>query len=153
MALGLFKKGVKAPDLPIALPSPQKADTFRVTDKAREGSVDGRSLRATGRSEQFETKVSAGFKTRIKKAARKAGIGQNALLEDMMTVFEAQQPPGASDAEAERLRALPLWATDDVVTALHQIAEVQKMTPSALLEDMLAERLEKLKAQGRLVSK
>ena len=153
MALGLFKKGIKAPSVPVALPSPTADDTFGTTDKKRAEGVDGRSLRATGRTEQFATKVSAGFKDRMKKAARKRGIGQNALLEDMLTVWEAQQPPGTADAEAERLRALPLWATDDVVQGMQQLAEVLKMTPSALLEDMLAERIQKLTMAGRLVSK
>jgi predicted HicB family RNase H-like nuclease len=67
-----------------------KLDTTKAARKARHKklaeSVDGRSLRATGRVEQFNFRCSEGLKEKAQSAARRAGI---TLAEWMERAVEA----------------------------------------------------------------
>ena len=52
--------------------------------------LDGRSRRATGRTEQFATRVSPEFRKRIKMIAARDELKLNELLEKMLTEYENQ---------------------------------------------------------------
>jgi predicted HicB family RNase H-like nuclease len=76
-------------------------DNTKSARKKREVSltqvIDRRSLRATGRTEQFNFRVRADLKADIQEAARKAGIGVAEWLE---RAAEAMLKAGESDANA-----------------------------------------------------
>lgn len=56
--------------------------------------VDGRSLRATGRTESFATRVSAGFRPKLIAQAEREGRPMNAILEDALERYIAQHSDG-----------------------------------------------------------
>jgi hypothetical protein len=132
---------------PIAAPSP--SETFGVLDKQRDGiPVDRRTLRATGRTEQFATRISPEIKKLFGRLAKKAGITHNALFADMTKLWERQEGVPEAERDADRNRAVTFYANDDVIAALELIAAHKNASVSAIIEDMVAERYEKLAAGG-----
>jgi len=66
-------------------PKPVKA-----TRKAREETIDGRTLRRTGRTEQFSTRVHPDFKKRLFKIAKHTGKNYNVILEECLDLYDAR---------------------------------------------------------------
>ena len=58
--------------------------TRRVT---REEPIDGRTLRRTGRTEQFSTRVHPDFKKRLYKIAKQTGKNYNVILEESLDLY------------------------------------------------------------------
>lgn len=132
---------------PIAAPS--AADTFGTTDKMREGiPVDRRTLRATGRTEQWATRVSPEIKKLFARLAKKAGVTHNALFADMTKLWEQQQGVPDAERDQDRNRPVTFYGNDDIIAALDLIASHKGASVSAVIEDMIAERYEKLTAAG-----
>lgn len=132
---------------PISAPSP--ADTFGVTDKMRDGiPVDRRTLRATGRTEQFATRISPEIKKLFGRLAKKAGVTHNALFADMTKLWEQQQGVPEAERNEDRNRPVTFYGNDDIIAALELIAQHKQASVSAVIEDMVAERYEKLTAAG-----
>jgi hypothetical protein len=138
---------------PAPIAAPSAADTFGTTDKQRDGiPVDRRTLRATGRTEQFATRISPEIKKLFGRLAKKAGVTHNALFADMTKLWEQQQGVPEGERNADRNRPLLAYGNDDVIAALELIAEHKKASVSAVIEDMVAERYERL-AEAGLVPK
>lgn len=138
---------------PAPIAAPSAADTFGTTDKQRDGiPVDRRTLRATGRTEQFATRISPEIKKLFGRLAKKAGVTHNALFADMTKLWEQQQGVPEAERNADRNRPLLAYGNDDVIAALELIAEHKKASVSAVIEDMVAERYERL-AEAGLVPK
>ena len=138
---------------PAPIAAPSAADTFGTTDKQRDGiPVDRRTLRATGRTEQFATRISPEIKKLFGRLAKKAGVTNNALFADMTKLWEQQQGVPEAERNADRNRPLLAYGNDDVIAALELIAEHKKASVSAVIEDMVAERYERL-AEAGLVPK
>lgn len=134
---------------PIAAPSP--SDTFGVTDKARDGiKVDRRTLRATGRTDQFATRISPDIKVLFARLAKKAGVTHNALFADMTKLWAQQEGVPQEERDADRNRPVTFYANDDVIAALELMASKRNASVSALLEDLVAERYEKMAAAGQV---
>lgn len=107
----------------------------------------------TGRTEQFNISVKAGFRARVEEiaAAKKETLG--GLLEAMLAAYErgASQPERAvpvAEARAGRTRSLRLWANDGVFEAVGKVAAERRMSVSALFEDLLAREVARLDPHG-----
>ena len=138
---------------PAPIAAPSAADTFGTTDKARDGiPVDRRTLRATGRTEQFATRISPEIKKLFARLAKKAGVTHNALFADMTKLWEQQEGVPDVERNADRSRPLLVYASDDVIAALEFIAEKKQASMSAIVEDLVAERYERM-AEAGLVPK
>lgn len=55
--------------------------------KVREESIDGRTLRRTGRVEQFSTRVHPDFKKQLFKIAKLTGKNYNVILEESLAMY------------------------------------------------------------------
>lgn len=55
--------------------------------------IDGRSLRRTGRTVQFATRVTEDFANKFRAVAMRDGVLMNELLELTLAAYEAQQKP------------------------------------------------------------
>ena len=51
--------------------------------------IDGRSLRRTGRTEQFSTKVHPKFKSDLANVAKATGKNYNVILEECLEIYVA----------------------------------------------------------------
>jgi hypothetical protein len=107
----------------------------------------------TGRTEQFNIRVRAGFKKRVEDlaAAEKETLG--GMLEAMLAAyesgaFEPQRGVPVAEARASRTRQLRLWANDAVFEAIGKVAAERRMSVSALFEDLLAHEVLRLDPQG-----
>lgn len=63
-------------------------NNLEAPETAPVAAIDGRTQRATGRTEQFATRVSSEFRTRIKMLAARDGLKLNELLERMLDLYE-----------------------------------------------------------------
>lgn len=54
---------------------------------SREETIDGRTLRKTGRTEQFSTRVHPDFKKRLYKVAKQTGKNYNVILEESLAMY------------------------------------------------------------------
>ena len=88
---------------PKAPGAPPKHDNSKAARKKRQqklaDAVDGRSLRASGRTEQFNFKALPGLKARAQKAAAAEGkhlaIWMEETVEAALAKFEEDSPPDA----------------------------------------------------------
>ncbi len=143
--MSVFSKKVA----PIAAPAP--TDTFGVTDKLRDGiPVDRRTLRATGRTDQFATRISPEIKKLFARLAKKAGVTQNALFADMTKLWEQQQGVPEAERNEDRNRPVTFYGNDDIIAALELIAQHKQASVSAVIEDMVAERYKRLADAGMI---
>ncbi len=63
--------------------------------KRTEQRVDGRSLRKTGRTEQFATRVSPDFKKELYSVAQMTGKNYNVILEESLELYKQKELAGA----------------------------------------------------------
>jgi len=134
---------------PVAIAAPSAADTFGTTDKQRDGlSVDRRTLRATGRTEQFATRISPEIKKLFARLAKKAGVTHNALFADMTRLWEQQQGVPQEEQAEDRNRAVTIYANDDVVAALEMIAAHEKGSISFVIEGLVGDRYTAMSKNG-----
>ena len=97
---------------PAPIAAPSAADTFGTTDKQRDGiPVDRRTLRATGRTEQFATRISPEIKKLFGRLAKKAGVTHNALFADMHVEWVDWKRIDGVEPESRKLRKT--WVTLD----------------------------------------
>ena len=131
-------------------PPPARTDTLQTL--ARPAEPPARRTK-TGRTEQFNVRVKAGFKTRIEElaAGEKETIG--AFLETLLAAYESgAATPGngvpLAEARAGRIRPLKLWATDEVFSAIGKVAAERRLSVSGLIEDLLAREVARLDPHG-----
>jgi hypothetical protein len=129
---------------------PAATDTFQSLD--RRPDQPARRVK-TGRTEQFNIRVRAGFKKRVTDLAAAEQITTGNLFEKMLADYEsgASRPEHGvplAEAQAGRVRALRLWATDPVFDAIALVAAERRMTLSALIEDLLAREVARLNPHG-----
>jgi hypothetical protein len=129
-------------------PTPQ--DTFNTLDRPAEPAL--RRVK-TGRTEQFNVRVKAGFKERIEELAARDKETLGGMLELMLAAYEAgagapQHGIPIAEARAGRTRTLRLWATDQVFSAIGKVAAERKLTVSGLIEDLLAREVQRLDPHG-----
>jgi hypothetical protein len=129
---------------------PSRNETFRTLDRPAVPHV--RRTR-TGRTEQFNVRVKAGFKQRVDEIAAQEKETLGGMLEAMLAAYEsgATAPErGVPVAEARfgRTKALRLWATDEVFKAIGQVAAQRKLSVSGLIEDLLAREVARLDPHG-----
>lgn len=137
----------KKPAVVIAPPSAN--DTFGTTDRGRDGGkLDKRSLRATGRTEQFNTRITRQTLETFNKIAAQHGLKQNELLTDMTNAWRDREGVPDEEKEAGRTRALTIYGNADLLAGLEAIAKYHKASIHAIVEDLVAERLEKLQGSG-----
>jgi hypothetical protein len=129
---------------------PAAADTFQSLD--RQPARPARRVK-TGRNDQLNVRVRAGFRQRLIDLAAAEHETLGALLEKMLADFEsgASRPEHGvplAEARAGRVRAMRLWATDAVFEAVALVAAEQRMTVSALFEHLLAREVARLDPHG-----
>jgi hypothetical protein len=83
-----------APEIAPVHPRPAKAPA---SSTARQGShehgrIDGRTLRKTGRTVQFATRVSEDFDERLRQIAQRDGIKLVEVLERALDAYESSKP-------------------------------------------------------------
>ena len=137
-------------------PPPQQSDVFKVID-AR----GGHAARVTNRTEPFSNRVTPQFKQDFNLLAAQQGVKKVELLEQIFEHFvtsgaqaqgnkkmQSENEPPAKDKQAGRIKPIILWGNAITSPALQELATHQGLTPSALLEDMIAERIEEFEKQG-----
>lgn len=108
----------------------------------------------TGRTEQFNVRVKAGFKARVEDLAAREKETLGSLLETMLAAYEAGAATPergtipVAEARALRTRTLRLWATDEVFNTIGKVAALRKLTVSGLVEDLLAHEVARLDPHG-----
>jgi hypothetical protein len=78
----------------IAPTHPRSAKTQPLSESRRashEGRIDGRTLRKTGRTVQFATRVSEDFDDRLRQIAQRDGIKLVEVLERALDAYEASR--------------------------------------------------------------
>jgi hypothetical protein len=81
-----------APEIAPVHPRPAKAPASSESRRAsHEGRIDGRSLRKTGRTVQFATRVSEDFDDRLRRIAQRDGIKLVEVLERALDAYEASR--------------------------------------------------------------
>lgn len=134
---------------PIAPPTP--ADTFQGLDRA---AVPVRRRVKSGRTEQFNARVTAEYLQRVRLLAEANKDTIGGLLEAMLILYEsgarAPQQTGipVAEARAGRTRQLRVYATDQVLEVVGKVAAERRLTVSGLIEDLLAREVEKLDPRG-----
>ena len=79
-----------APEIAPVHPRPAKSPASSELRRAsHEGRIDGRSLRKTGRTVQFATRVSEDFDDRLRQIAQRDGIKLVEVLERALDAYEA----------------------------------------------------------------
>ena len=63
-------------------------------------------------------------------------------------MWEQQEGVPSEDRDADRSRPVTFYGNDDVIAALEFIAGHKQASVSAVIEDMVAERYEKMAAKG-----
>jgi hypothetical protein len=128
---------------------PSRRDTFGTLERP-DPSV--RRVR-TGRTEQFNVRVKAGFKERIEELAAQEKETLGSMLEAMLAAYESgaaapERGIPVAEARAGRTRVLRLWATDQVLNAIGKVAAERKLSVSGLIEDLLAREVQRLDPHG-----
>jgi hypothetical protein len=82
-----------------ALREPETAPAPAAPVSSAGARIDGRSLRKTGRTVQFATRVSPGFDQRFRVCAKREGLMFAELLEQMLETFERRSGAGPSGPE------------------------------------------------------
>jgi hypothetical protein len=103
----------------------------------------------TGRTEQFNVRVTPGFKRRVEQLAADNRHTIGGLLEEMLKAFEsgASQPGHGvplAEARAARTRQLRIWASEAVYEAMGKVAAER----GTLFEDLLAREVQRLDPHG-----
>ena len=131
-------------------PAPSRTETLQTLERP---AVQLPRRVKTGRTEQFNVRVKAGFKQRVEDiaAAEKETLG--GLLEAMLAAYEsgASQPERGvpvAEARAGRTRSMRLWANEGVFEAVGKVAAERRMSVSALFEDLLAREVARLDPHG-----
>ena len=130
---------------------PARNETFQTLD--RPAATAPRRIK-TGRTEQFNVRVKAGFKQRVEELAIREKETLGSMLEAMLAAYEAggtklgQGTVPVAEARAARTRAVRLWATDEVFKAIGKVAAERKLSVSGLIEDLLAREVARLDPHG-----
>jgi predicted DNA-binding ribbon-helix-helix protein len=85
-----FRKGGKR-GLAGALPPPPEAAPNNLAQPETAPALDGRSLRATGRTEQLATRVTPAFHRQVKMIAARDGLKIAELLEKAIAAYERER--------------------------------------------------------------
>lgn len=137
----------KKPAVQISAPAPHQ--TYGTTDRARDGlKVDGRSLRATGRTSQFATRITEQTLVNFNALAQQHSMKQNELLTAMVNSWRERDGLPKEEVEAGRNQPLSICVNKDVIEGLEAIAGYHKSSIHAIIEDLVAERLERLQGAG-----
>jgi hypothetical protein len=129
---------------------PSRQDTCNTLDRPAETAQ--RRVR-TGRTEQFNVRVKAGFKQRVEELADQEKETLGSMLEAMLAAYESgasapERGIPVAEARAGRTRVLRLWATDQVFDAIGKVAAERKLSVSGLIEDLLAREVQRLDPHG-----
>jgi len=129
---------------------PSRAETFQTLQRPAEPRQ--RRVR-TGRTEQFNVRVSAGFKSRVEEHAAGEKETLGGMLEAMLAAYESgagepERGVPVAEASERRTRPLRLWATDEVFQAIGKVAAERKLSVSGLIEDLLAREVGRLDPGG-----
>ncbi len=114
------------------------------------GKRDGRSNRATGRTELWGVRVSPGFKEDQIERAKKVGVTAGRLLELQAAAYErspAKDAPAKTPKRKNNSALSPavVHALETLAVALTKDADRKGMSPADALEDFLVEQLEQRK--------
>lgn len=121
---------------------PRLEDEGAHATDTRGAKADGRRLPRTGRLYQLNIRANKKIATDFDADAEKLGLTRGAFFEKCYHAFEASQ--------GDRGKAFLLQA----MVKLDRIAQIESkargkvVTPEALLEDMIAQRVEMLREQG-----
>jgi hypothetical protein len=129
---------------------PAPTDTFQTLARPAEPL---RKRVKSGRTEQFNVRVKAGFKARVEELATNDGDTIGAFLEKLLAIYESgagapREGVPVGEARFGRTRPIHLWATDDVCNAVGKVAAERKLTVSGLVEDLLAREVARLDPHG-----
>jgi len=128
-------------------PSPK--DTFDTLERPI-----GERRRKTGRTAQFNVRVTTEFKERAEAVAVREERTLGSLLERALGAYEASGgglAPGAVpsvEARAGRTRELRAWASEDVIDTIGKVATQRQMSISGLIEDLLAREVQRIDPGG-----
>ncbi len=148
----MIKLAPKAPDVLGEISAPPVADTFGTLDQRRDAKrVDGRTLRATGRTEQFANRITAEAIAAFEEAQQRAGMKKNELLEAMIHFWIAHHE-GVPDEERKDGRHIPvtIYGNRDLRAGLEVLAKKRGASIHAVLEELVAVRIEQLRSAGLL---
>jgi hypothetical protein len=103
--------------------------------------VDRRRMPKTHRTEQFNVRVTMGFKQFVEDEARERGVTLGFVMDRMRAAYENQASGrgGESTQKAKKSPDLP----EPVLNALLHLARASKMSQSEVLETLIAEALER----------
>jgi hypothetical protein len=129
---------------------PARSDTFQTL--ARPAEPLKRRVKS-GRTEQFNVRVKAGFKARIEELAGNEGETIGAFMEKLLMLYETgagfpRQGVPAGEARQGRTRPLHAWTTEDVASTIGKVAAERRLSVSGLIEDLLARHVEQLDPHG-----
>ena len=130
---------------------PSRHDTYQTLERSADRGP--RRVR-TGRTEQFNVRVKAGFKQRVEDLAAREKETLGSMLEALLAAYEAGgaapdiHAVPIAEARAGRHRALRSWATEEVFNAIGKVAAERKLTVSGLIEDLLAREIARLDPHG-----
>jgi hypothetical protein len=136
-------RGVGAP--------PSREETLDTLD--RPPAKQGRRKKS-GRTEQFNSRVQAGFKERVKNLAVREKETVGAFVEKAVAYYEARggtfetgMVPTA-EARAGRTEELRVWCTPFVFQAVPKLAAERDVLVPELMEDLVAREVERLDPHG-----
>lgn len=129
---------------------PSREETFQTLERPAEPL--SRRVK-TGRTEQFNLRVTTKFKKRVEQLATDNKETLGGILEEMLKAYESgaskpQRDVPLPEARAGRTRQLRLWVSDSVFDAVGKIAAERSMSVSALFEDLLAHEAVQLDPKG-----
>lgn len=140
-----------APDALTEIAAPPVDDTYGTLDTRREAKVDGRSLRATGRTQQFANRISVGAIDAFEAAAKQSGMKKNEMLETMID-FWVQNKQNVPDEERSEGRHIPvtIYGSRELRAALDVLATKRNASIHAVVEELVAVRISQLRNAGLL---
>jgi hypothetical protein len=141
-----------APEILTEIAAPPVDDTYGTLDTRRESKVDGRSLRATGRTHQFSNRISEKAIDAFEAEAKRLGMKKNELLETMIDFWLISKQDVPQEERAEK-RHIPVtvYGNRDLRAALDVLAAKRNASIHGVIEELVAVRISQLRKAGLLV--
>jgi hypothetical protein len=138
-------------------PPPSREDTHDTLSRPPgSGGPPGKRGRRkkSGRTEQFNSRVQAGFKERVKNLAEREKETVGAFVEKLVAEYEARGASldgnviPAAEARAGRTAELRVWCSPSVFQAVPKLAAERGVLVPELIEDLVAREVERLDPHG-----
>lgn len=137
---------------PVEVTAAGVGDMIAPVEGPRDGmKVDGRSMRATGRTVQFANKITEASALAFQRAQRHAGMKKNELLESMIRFWvEKKEDVPEEERRQGRTQPVTVYGDDRLMPYLEILADKRKLSIHAVVEELVAVRIEQLQKAGQL---